>query len=81
MKKNYRNIEIVGLIPGYPKGSIVRVETDSEGTPLSFFWRRCLKAAQRDDSCRIVLKKENEPKRNVLESLETRSHKRERSDT
>ena len=53
-----RKIQINGTIPGYPKGSIVTVECDNEGTPLDFFWRRQLKHASIDNCCEFVEEKQ-----------------------
>ena len=38
-------LKVVGTIPGYIEGQIVKVPADHEGTPLDFHWRRRLKDA------------------------------------
>jgi hypothetical protein len=41
-------------IMGHGDGDRVRVGADDEGTPLSFIWRRRLKAAEIDGCCEVV---------------------------
>lgn len=48
------DIKINKPFPGYNVDQLVMVQTDSEGTPLDFFWRRRLKDAKTDNCCEIV---------------------------
>lgn len=41
-------------IPGFTEGQVVDVETDGEGTPLEFKWRRHLEAAEFDNCCETL---------------------------
>lgn len=56
-------------IPGYVDGQVVRVEADSEGTPLDSTWRRRLRAG--DKSCEIVKPLKNSPKRAARREFES----------
>lgn len=47
-------IRVNGTLPGYPPKQTVAVEADSEGTPLSEYWRRRLKDAKIDNCCEVV---------------------------
>jgi len=47
-------IKILKTLGSYTEGQVVTVETDSNGLPLSRFWRRRLKDAPSDGFCRIV---------------------------
>lgn len=66
-------IKVNGSIPGFTKEQIVEVETDEDGTPLEFLWRRRLKDAKVDNCCEVIkpqAKITNRPKR-VTERDET----------
>ena len=48
------SIRVNAELPDYPSGSVVHVEVDEEGTPLSHYWRRRLKDAERDGCCEVI---------------------------
>jgi len=39
---------------GYHVDQVIAIQTDKDGTPLDFFWRRRLKDAKIDNCCEIV---------------------------
>ncbi len=49
-----KEIKVNKKIRGHTIGQVVTVECDGEGTPLEFFWRRQLKAAEMDNCCEIM---------------------------
>ncbi len=54
-------IKILKTLGAYFEGQIVRVDTDSNGVPVSRFWRRRLKDASSDGFCKIVEAEKAEP--------------------
>jgi len=54
-------IKILKTLGSYTEGQVVTVETDSNGLPLSRFWRRRLKDAPSDGFCRIVEPEKADP--------------------
>lgn len=56
-------VKVLGTIPGHPKGSVVSVRCDSEGTPLEEKWRRRIRDAKRD-GCVEVSRPEPPRRRN-----------------
>ncbi|MCW8929392.1 MAG: hypothetical protein OQL19_04025 [Gammaproteobacteria bacterium] len=42
------------LSPQFTQGKIIKVSTDSAGTPLNAYWRARLKDAEVDNCCEVV---------------------------
>lgn len=68
-----KQIKILKSLGAYITGQIVRVEVDSNGVPLSRFWRRRLKDSAKDGFCQFVEEKESK--------AEPRSEKKPRNDS
>lgn len=52
-KKRIR-IKVLGTIPGHPVGSIVDMDADPRGVPLTPSWRRRLLDAKIDGCCEVI---------------------------